>query len=220
MPQATLSLSPPRESPLRAVAEADDATLRVVGASLEPEPPALLVSCRGSESSAAAARLSDHEATTDATRLRSAGEDAEVHCRAPSPSLTAVADAGVAFEPPLVVMGSRARLTVRTTDVALSALRRTLESSPVAFEVRSVHASVDAPQPLTERQERVLRAAVDRGYYAVPRETTVEAVADELDLAVSTVSETLARAEQRLARRYLRMHAERGDDEPEGSRAG
>jgi hypothetical protein len=212
MPQATLSLSPPDGTPLCDVGSRTDATLHVVGASLGPARPALLVSCRGSGASDAAQRLCDHEATETAATLRESADEALVHCRAPSPSLAAVADAGVAFQPPLVVEGTRAELTVRTTDDGLSALHRTLEASAVAFEVRSVHASVESPGLLSDRQERVLRAAVEAGYYDVPRETTVEAVADDLDLAVSTVSETLGRAERRVARRYLRTHGERGDD--------
>lgn len=210
MPQATLSLSPPDGTPLRDVGSRSDATLHVVGASLGSEPPALLVSCRGTGASDAAERLSEHEATETAATLRESADEALVHCRAPSPSLAAVADAGVAFQPPLVVRGTRAELTVRTSDDGLSALRRTLESSAVAFDVRSVHASVESPRLLSDRQERVLRAAVEAGYYDVPQETTVEAVADDLDLATSTVSETLARAERQLARRYLRTHGEAG----------
>ncbi|WP_430506087.1 helix-turn-helix domain-containing protein [Haloparvum sp. PAK95] len=219
MPQATLSLSPPDGTPLRDVGSRTDATLHVVGASLGSAPPALLVSCRGSGASDAAERLCEHEATQAAATLRESADEALVHCRGPSPSLAAVADAGVAFQPPLVVRGARAELKVRTTDDGLSALRRTLEASAVAFEVRSVHANLESPRLLSDRQERVLRTAVEAGYYAVPQDTTVEAVADDLDLAVSTVSETLARAERQLAGRYLRTRGERsaGDDDPDPS---
>lgn len=212
MPQATLSVSLLRETPLCEVGSRSGATLHVVGASLASSPPALLVSCRGSDAADAANRLRDHEATSEAELVRESVAEAAVHCRAPSPSLVAVAEAGVAFQPPLVVDGAEAELTVRTTDEALSALRRTLEASAVDFDVRSVHASVESSRPLTERQERVLRAAVEAGYYAVPRETTVEAVAEDIDLATSTVSETLARAERRLASQYLRRHGERSSD--------
>lgn len=212
MPQATLLLVPPEGTPLRDVGNQADATLHVVGASVYRDPPTLLISCRGSDAGDAARDLRDHEATTDGAVVHDVADEAQVHCRAPSPSLLAVAEADVAFEPPLVVRGTRAELTVRTTDDALSALHRTLEASPVEFEVRSVHASVESPRLLSDRQERVLRAAVEAGYYAVPRETTVEAVAADLDLATSTVSETLARAERRLATRYLRLLGEGGDE--------
>ncbi|MGQ4555705.1 helix-turn-helix domain-containing protein [Halobellus sp. GM3] len=56
--------------------------------------------------------------------------------------------------------------------------------------------------PVTARlpaeQRAVLEAAVDRGYYAVPRETTIEELADDLDVPRSTLQYRLQRAEQRL----------------------
>lgn len=51
---------------------------------------------------------------------------------------------------------------------------------------------------LTGRQREVLAAAVDVGYYADPREATVEDVADALGVAPSTVSEHLRKLEARV----------------------
>ncbi|WP_159898819.1 helix-turn-helix domain-containing protein [Salinirussus salinus] len=48
---------------------------------------------------------------------------------------------------------------------------------------------------LTERQREVVATAVGLGYYDVPREATLEEVADELDIAGSTVSTHLRKAE-------------------------
>ncbi len=48
---------------------------------------------------------------------------------------------------------------------------------------------------LTERQRDVVATAVDLGYYDVPREATLEEVADDLDIAGSTVSTHLRKAE-------------------------
>ena len=49
---------------------------------------------------------------------------------------------------------------------------------------------------LTERQYEAVRVAVELGYYAVPREASLEAVADELDCAASTASNHLRKAEE------------------------
>lgn len=51
---------------------------------------------------------------------------------------------------------------------------------------------------LTERQREVLRVAFERGYYDVPRSASTSAVAAELGLDDSTVSEHLQRAERNL----------------------
>lgn len=53
---------------------------------------------------------------------------------------------------------------------------------------------------LTERQREVVAAAVDLGYYDVPREATLAEVADELDIAGSTVSTHLRKAEAAVVR--------------------
>ena len=49
--------------------------------------------------------------------------------------------------------------------------------------------------PLTDRQREVVAAAVEAGYYEVPREATLEDVAARVDLAPSTVSDHLRKAE-------------------------
>lgn len=58
----------------------------------------------------------------------------------------------------------------------------------------------DPGTALTERQREVLAAAVDLGYYDVPREATLAEVADELDIAGSTVSTHLRKAEAAVVR--------------------
>lgn len=52
---------------------------------------------------------------------------------------------------------------------------------------------------LTSRQLEVLALAVERGYFAVPREATLTDIGDELDIQKSTVGEHLRRALDRIA---------------------
>jgi hypothetical protein len=51
---------------------------------------------------------------------------------------------------------------------------------------------------LTERQQQVLRTALDRGYYDVPRDVTYEDIARDLDCSASTVGQHLRRIEARV----------------------
>lgn len=53
---------------------------------------------------------------------------------------------------------------------------------------------------LTERQREVVGTAVELGYYDVPREATLDEVAAELDIAGSTVSAHLRKAEAAVVR--------------------
>lgn len=56
---------------------------------------------------------------------------------------------------------------------------------------------------LTDRQREILALALDRGYYEVPRQITLEDLADELDVGLAAVSEGLRRAEERVVRSHF-----------------
>ncbi|RQG86903.1 helix-turn-helix domain-containing protein [Natrarchaeobius halalkaliphilus] len=55
-----------------------------------------------------------------------------------------------------------------------------------------------ALETVTERQREALRIARELGYFAVPREASVEEVAAELDCAPGTAAEHLRKAQQRV----------------------
>lgn len=57
---------------------------------------------------------------------------------------------------------------------------------------------------LTDRQLEAIETAVNLGYYAVPREATLQEVAGELGCAESTASNHLRKAEERVMRRLVR----------------
>ena len=52
---------------------------------------------------------------------------------------------------------------------------------------------------LTEKQQEAATLAVSKGYYEQPRETTVDQLADELDISKSAVSQRLSAVESKLA---------------------
>lgn len=52
---------------------------------------------------------------------------------------------------------------------------------------------------LTEKQQEAAMLAVSKGYYETPRETTVDQLAEELDISKSAVSQRLSAVESKLA---------------------
>lgn len=96
----------------------------------------------------------------------------------------------------------RADMTMRLTVVGHGDdLQGLVEALPdeLSVEVLEVGSYDLALGPtLSDRQREALTAAQSVGYYEVPREGDVEAVAAELDCAVSTASTLLRRAESRL----------------------
>ena len=73
-----------------------------------------------------------------------------------------------------------------------------------AFDVRveQIHPLDGEPSlegtRLTDEQLATVRAALDRGYYAVPRETNLADLADELDISHQALSERLRRSHRAL----------------------
>ncbi|WP_433632936.1 helix-turn-helix domain-containing protein [Halomicrococcus sp. NG-SE-24] len=53
-------------------------------------------------------------------------------------------------------------------------------------------------QSFSDRQREILDTAIEMGYYERPRETTLKELAEELELAKTTVSQHLRKAERRV----------------------
>lgn len=111
---------------------------------------------------------------------------------------------GVLLEFPLeFVDPSRSSLRVSAIGPAES-VRNLVEASreviDVAVEaVGRYRSSVGRPfAELTERQQEVLLAAVENGYYEAPREATYAEIAEDLDCSVSAVGQVLRRIESKL----------------------
>lgn len=62
---------------------------------------------------------------------------------------------------------------------------------------------VREPRVLTERQEAVIRAAFEHGYYDFPRRISGARLSKKLGVSRSTLSETLQRAERKLVEFYM-----------------
>lgn len=92
----------------------------------------------------------------------------------------------------------------------LETLQAAVEATPDAVETRierlGGHEFGRPPLPmaLPRRQREALRAAFDAGYYDVPRTATRDEVAERLDIAPSTASEHLQKAERRLVEWFFR----------------
>ena len=71
---------------------------------------------------------------------------------------------------------------------------------PTYETIESIDDSEDEPMNvLTDSQRRSIELAVDRGYYQVPREVSLQELAREMDISHQALSERLRRAEKRLA---------------------
>ncbi|RNJ25792.1 helix-turn-helix domain-containing protein [Halosegnis longus] len=85
-----------------------------------------------------------------------------------------------------------------------TAYREWLDDEGVTVRLLREYTS-DAPgdSGLTPEQEAVLKLARERGYFAIPRETTAKALAEELGISGQAVSERLRRGLARLTERHV-----------------
>lgn len=101
---------------------------------------------------------------------------------------------------------SGATLSLVGSQDTISGTIREYEAAGISPELRKLGPYEGGEKPadaLTDRQEEVIQTAFDMGYYEVPREVSTEAIAAELDLDPSTVTEHLQRAERNVLRRLF-----------------
>ena len=121
----------------------------------------------------------------------------------PSPIQTALLDLldeyELVLETPLTPADrGRLRASVIGTDAAI---REAMSAAPeaISFDVERVTdyrpGTDQLFASLTDRQQEALTTALELGYYRVPREATLETVADHLDRSTGTVGEHLRKAE-------------------------
>lgn len=119
--------------------------------------------------------------------------------------LDPVAAAGVPLQTPFAVEDGRVEWELTTSEDRLAALGEHLSAAGMAYTVEYVKRT-DATAPpavLTSRQSEVLAVALDRGFFAIPREATVADVADEVGVSKSTASDILRRAQRNLTQWYF-----------------
>ena len=69
--------------------------------------------------------------------------------------------------------------------------------------IESAGAPDEQMDPLTDAQRDVLETAIEMGYFEIPREATLQEVAEELDVSHQALSERLRRAHRSLAENNL-----------------
>lgn len=123
----------------------------------------------------------------------------------PDPLLSLVESASVIFLPPVTFLdGGTVTFQAAGAQADLAAFYEGLAELADA-SIERVHEFDRGPAPatLTDRQRAALQAAVEVGYYDVPRTGDVTDVAATLDCARSTAGELLRKAEAAVVTDYV-----------------
>ena len=205
MTQARLSVTLPDGTWIEDVSTAHpDATFQVLAALPGEDAGFGLVRIATPTPEPVVRSMRDHEALTAAEPLQWTDEQALVQFETTRPLiLFSARESGVPIELPVEIRDGVAAIEVTASRDRLSALGEQLEAFGLDFEVEYVRQRVDSSKLLTERQQELIVEAVERGYYDTPRECSVTELADELGVAKSTCSETLHRAEERIAKQFV-----------------
>lgn len=204
MPTASLTITIPEDIWVGQLSrEYADAEFEILTAFPKEMGGVALAEITAKDGDAIVTAMETHEEVLAVNLLKQTEETLLVQFETSEPILLLpVKEAGTPFELPFTVSRGRVNWEITATQDRLSKLAEQLREFDITFEVRSVTHEVETTQLLTDRQVEILTRAVETGYYDTPRKSTLTDLAADLDLAKSTCSETLHRAEEKVIKQF------------------
>lgn len=117
--------------------------------------------------------------------------------------LLPIQGSGIPLQMPFTIEDGKAEWEVATPHRQLSELGDQLRDFGISYTINEISQQLELQQLLTDHQSEVVQEAVDRGYYDTPRGCTLTELAEELDIAKSTCSEVLHRAEGKVIKEFI-----------------
>ncbi|WP_280588451.1 helix-turn-helix domain-containing protein [Halorubrum sp. Boch-26] len=205
MPQARLLVDLPDGPWIADVSrEFPDAGFRVLTAVPGESAGFALVRITALDVDAVLSAMESHGALASVSVMAREDGAATVQLETDAPLLLLAAKrSGLPIEMPLNIEDGVAEVEVTGEHERVAEMGRRLRELGLEFEVERVRQRVNPARLLTDRQRELLLAAVDLGYYDVPRRATLTEVADHVGIAKSTCSETLQRVERTVVREFV-----------------
>jgi len=117
--------------------------------------------------------------------------------------LLSIQESGAPIELPVTIRDGEAVIELTASRDRLSEFGRQIDAFGMSYTLNRVYDATESPNLLTDGQQELLVTAVEMGYYDTPRESTLTDVAEAADLAKSTASVTLHRAEERVIKEFV-----------------
>lgn len=205
MPTATLTLTIPDDMWIGELTrEYADTRFQVLAALPSGDTGVGLAKLTGSNIEALVSALEDYDEVTDLAILEHTDGTVLVQLETTLPILLEPArKSGIPLEMPFSVQAGEVHWELTASRDRLSALHTQLKNFGIQVSVESIHPDIEPTSLLTDQQWDVIETAVQEGYYDTPRTCTQESLAEKLDLAKSTCSETLHRAEERIIKQFV-----------------
>ncbi|SDR25810.1 helix-turn-helix domain-containing protein [Natronobacterium texcoconense] len=214
MPYIELTITMPTDAWLgRLSREYPDLRFRVLAATVTDGVGAVRLEIIGSNAQAVCDKLETLESVPTHTVQESAHHRRRVQLETTTPHvLGAIQSAGVPLSMPFEISDSRMTLETTLPQDQLSDLVDSFDASDIQYRLHRIQPEADSDSLLTDRQRWILHEAIDRGYYDTPRRITLVELAEELDIAKSTCSETLHRVEERVLKQFVTGDCEHQPD--------
>ncbi|MFC7157437.1 helix-turn-helix domain-containing protein [Halomarina halobia] len=205
MPRANLTLSIPEGVWVGDVSRAHpDARFRILAALTGDDSGVALAEITAADLGAVLRDVDADAAVTELDVLRRQGTTVLIQFETTTPLLLLpVQDSGVPLEMPFTIENGEAEWEVVAPQRRLSELGTQLERFGIPFTVDRIRHRTEPKQLLTYSQLRLVRAAVEHGYYDTPRRCSLTELAGRVELAKSTCSETLHRAEEKIVKEFV-----------------
>jgi hypothetical protein len=204
MPQANLTITIPDGIWIGDVTRSHpEVSFRILAAHADGDTGVGLVEITGPDWKRAVADVRADETVTSCDTLQQYENTALVQFETTIPLLLfPIRDSGVPLTMPFTIEKGEAEWEITAPQQRLSELGTKLEEFGIPFTVNEISQRVKPEQILTERQLDLIQSAIDAGYYDTPRRCSLTELAESVDLAKSTCSETLHRAEERIVKQF------------------
>lgn len=193
--------------PLISVANEHDCRLESVGSVDIGSNHLLYLSVRGASPDTVSESVRPHSEIIDSRVVRQDVDGGVVEMQVAETAQSLLLDVGARLRTMVVADGTLSITVEAPPDADTRAIQETLTSCTPDLTLttkrerereRAAAAETDPRDCLTDRQQEVLRTAFLAGYYAWPRDTNAEQLAETLDIASPTLHQHLRRAERNL----------------------
>lgn len=204
MPYAKITLTIPESLWISEISTSHPETeFRVLAATANAATGVARIELRGPDTKAITRKMEEYDSVTDLTVFEADSDRVRLQVETTVPLLlTSLQNAGVPIETPFEVHDGTVMIETTISQRKLSSLAETLDTVGLSYSVDRIQQDTQSENLLTPRQQWLLDKAIDRGYYDSPRRTTLVELAAELDMAKSTCSEILHRAEEGVVKEY------------------
>ena len=213
MPRASLTIDVPSDLWIGEITrDHPDAVFRILAALPGDETGVGLVEITASNLAAVIRAIEEADETQELNLLRRHEDTALVQFETTEPLLLfPIVGSGIPLEMPFEIVDGKAGWEITTSQDRLSALGEQLEAFNIEYTVEEIRYHLQTEQLLTDRQESLVRTAIENGYYDTPRTATLTELAEMEGLAKSTCSETLHRAEGKIIKEFFSGEAGAGE---------